>query len=115
MASYDPRNMAISFAGNVVPGYGDSEIADGGPEPMPLQIVFKRTSRKARQKFLAAKARELETTIRGVKKLYGNGSSLTVPGCRITRNSGGLLEFAGDGMVVSFALREAHIPELGKV
>lgn len=103
----DFRNSSLSVLG--------CTFENPGPAPMPLQIVFKRTSRKARQKFLADKARELGTTIREVKKLYGNGSSLTVPGCRITRNSGGLLEFDGDGMAVSFTLRETHIPEFGKV
>lgn len=114
MESHDPRNVAISFSGTTFPGYGDSEITDGGSEPMPLRIVFKRTSRKARQKFLAARARELGATIREIKRFYGNGSSITVPGCRITRNSDSLLEVSGNGRTWTFSLRGAHIPELGK-
>lgn len=49
-----------------------------------VRIVLSKQTRKQRQKFLATLSRSTGKPIRELKKRWGNGSTLTIPGCTIT-------------------------------
>ena len=108
MRAFDPRNLSVTFGEYVLPA---GELPDFGITTGTVKVVMKKRRRAVRQKFLAAEAKKRGTTIREVKKLWGNGSSLTIPDCKITveRDSLGCKEwhFEAPG-VVGVAVQRAE-------
>ena len=108
MRAFDPKTLEITFG---PAKFKDIGMIMRGPNVlMPVRIVFKRQRRAVRQKMLAEQAKKHGTTIREVKKLWGNGSVLTIPKCEITveRDWLGCKEwrFAAPGVVAVAVTRD---------
>ena len=109
MNTLDTKNVEITFG---PAKFTDIGMITRGPKvTMPIKIVFKRQRRAVRQKMLAEQAKKHGTTICEVKKLWGNGSGLTIPNCEVTgeRDLLGLKEwhFEAPG-VVGVAVQRAE-------
>ena len=87
MRAFDPRNLSVTFGEYVLPA---GELPDFGITTGTVKVVMKKRRRAVRQKFLAAEAKKRGTTIREVKKLWGNGSALTILNCTVTVERGSL-------------------------
>ena len=89
MRTFDPRNVEITFGPAKFHDIARITRCDP-PLTMPVKIVLKKQRRAVRQKFLAEEAKKRGVTIREVKKLWGNGSALTILNCTVTVERGSL-------------------------
>lgn len=77
-----------------------------------VRVIMSKRTRKQRQKFLATLSRSTGKPIRELKKHWGNGSALTIPGCTITETgkpwdgmNSKTWTFSGPDMEASFPVR----------